>query len=144
MKCSSHLFLCFLYANASPTLSFFMAEILFSHVHALQEITCQSMEDAKSVHSFKWKPAISFCLSYLFTYRSKFLAVLTFHIQKGVHWVKVKISAKLQKIVTFSRTFGQKNTLFSSHNINFITKFQPLKMRTDYCHKVFINLKHLQ
>ena len=55
MKGSSPPFLSFLCTNASPTFSFFVAKLLFSHIHASQEITCQSIEGPESVHSFNWK-----------------------------------------------------------------------------------------
>ena len=55
MKCSSPPFLSFLCTNASPTLSFLMAELLLSHIYASREITGQSIEGAESVQSFKWK-----------------------------------------------------------------------------------------
>ena len=53
MKCSSPSFLFCLCTNSSHTLRLFMTELIFSHIHASQEITCQSIEGAESVHSFK-------------------------------------------------------------------------------------------
>ena len=86
-----------------------------------------------------------------FTYRS---TVYIKHCQrrkhqKGTataHYFKVSTEQKLKFQPKFQKNdffqhFGQKNALFSTQTISFDMKFQPLKMRSDYCHKVLNDLK---
>ena len=55
--------------------------------------------------------------------------------------LNLKFQPKFQKQVTFPSLLGRKGTLFSSHTMYFDIKFQPLKMRSDYCHQELFDLK---
>ena len=54
---------------------------------------------------------------------------------------KLKFQPKFQKSDFFPGFWPEKNTLFSSHKVQFDMKFQPLKMRSAYFHKVLNDLK---
>ena len=54
--------------------------------------------------------------------------------------LKLKFQQKFEKKVTFFSLLGKK-TLSSSRIMNFDTKFQPLKMWSNYCHKVLSDIK---
>ena len=54
--------------------------------------------------------------------------------------VSIELKLKFQPKIQKKTPLGRKYPFFSSHTMNFDIKFQPLKMRSDYCHKVLSDL----